>query len=330
MGRLAIRVRPRDPSEVEADLRAQDPAPETGHDPEEATERGSTGFVLDVKAAGTTDPKGKYDAAILAIVSVVSFVAAFAAASYNHLEPAAWLASVSGGCLIHLLFGRPVFRLARALSAESQRLRAALTCPYCHDQLDDEALVCDRDGCGAYYHEECWNECRRDYGGCAIYGCGTATAHAVGRFALQRRVWRLLVAAALFPPKLVKRLRESERQSFREVWERSRAYQSEISNDAGRTLVVGFFNATLSIAAALTFLSVFDVRTNQGLLSIGLLFVLLVPCVILFMRVPLAGHLTWAGSRLIARIFRDELAALSRADEGTFLARLSAGLGKKD
>lgn len=317
MGRLAIRVRPRDPSEVEADL--------AGHEAhaEPAVQRAPTDFVLDVKAAGATAPKGKYDAAILAVVSVVSVVAACVMMNTGYYVESGVPWSVAGGCLIHLLFGRPAFGLARALSAESQRLRAALTCPYCHDQLDESAMVCDRDGCGAYYHEECWNECSRDYGGCAIYGCGTASAHAVGRFALQRRVWRLLVAAALFPPKLVKRLRESERENFRQVWQRSRAYQRGISHDVGRTLLIGFVNLIVVVAAAIAIVAA---GTTETMLWLGAL----IPFVILFMRVPLASHFVWAGSRLIARIFRDELAALSRADEGTFLARLSAGLGKKE
>jgi hypothetical protein len=67
-------------------------------------------------------------------------------------------------------------------------------------------------------------------------------------------------------------------------------------------------------------------------LAVGVVVVALVVTVvfpILFVRFPLAGHFTWFLSRAVASVFRAELAALSRADEGTFLARLISGAGKK-
>ena len=58
---------------------------------------------------------------------------------------------------------------------------------------------------------------------------------------------RLLIAAALFPPKMVKRLRESEDIKFSDVWRRSREYQLELSHDNRRTLTVGAMNLAFSL-----------------------------------------------------------------------------------
>jgi hypothetical protein len=239
--------------------------------------------------------------------------------------------AVSLGCLIHLVLVRPVFLLKRSLAAENARLRAALTCPYCRDTLPtDAAMACDRPGCGAFYHDECWAECRGSYGGCAIYACGSGSAHAVGRFGLQRHLLRLLIAALLFGPRTVKRLQESERESFREVWRRSRAYQQGISNSAGRTLAVGALNLVLTgISLGVVGLTVTLLGASPEVVVVTLcLLGLALP--VAFMRLPLGAHFTWGVSRLLAAAFRAELAALRRADEGTFLARLAAGLGKKD
>jgi hypothetical protein len=106
----------------------------------------------------------------------------------------------------HLLLVRPVAYAIRRLRSDDARLRAALACPYCKDHLPpDSAVACERTGCGAHYHLDCWSECRRDYGGCAIFGCGSKDGREVGSFALTRRLVWQLIATALFPPKLAKR-----------------------------------------------------------------------------------------------------------------------------
>lgn len=261
-------------------------------------------------------------------------------------HPVAWSLglSVAIGFGVDRLAVAPVVRLARLLGAETARLRAALACPYCKDALPEAAAIaCDRKGCGAFYHEECWAECGASYGGCAIYGCGSKSGHAVGRFALQRHVLRLLVAAALFPPRFVKRIQEGERQSFREVWRQAREYQRDVSRSDARTLLVGGANAAVCIGLALVLAARLSAwlderryvarwwrEVDDGMTWFLLLCLALCVLPVLLMRVPLAAHFAWGVKRLVGRIFRDELAALRRADEGTFLARLAGGAGKKD
>lgn len=256
----------------------------------------------------------------------------------RHDMPVVWSLGLGVGAaalLDRLLIG-PLVRFGLRLGAESARLRAALACPYCKDALlDDAAIACDRQGCGAFYHGECWAEVGATYGGCAIYGCGSRTGHAVGRFALQRHVLRLLLAAALFTPKLVRRIQETERQSFRDVWRRAREYQAAISRDEGRTLALGCVNLILcmvgtgGLVSVLVELGIGVQRWSEGA---QVAFVLAVPCALAlaFLRMPLAGHFGRGASKLLGRVFRDELAALGRADQGTFLARLAGGAGKKD
>ncbi|MDC3379036.1 hypothetical protein OAX78_01980 [Planctomycetota bacterium] len=243
------------------------------------------------------------------------------------LGPAACL-TAGLGCLLHGVLGRPLTRAILAMRQETSRLRAALTCPYCRDTVERSALVCDRDGCGATYHEECWEECRKGYGGCAIYGCGCTTAREVGRFALQRRFWRLLVAAALFPPKAVKRLREIEGDSFRDAWARARDRQRQISSNDTSSVMYGVINGAICIAACLGLFRLED----TGVIGKSAVLALLIPLLllpVLVIRMPLLATFGWLSSKVLARVFRTELAALDRADAGTVLGRLLAGVGKK-
>lgn len=278
---------------------------------------------LNLQRAGK-QAESPLDTWILVGVSVAAWVAFVAAA-----EPvaAACALSVALGCMVHLALSRPIYRMAQAISAESERLRAALTCPYCRDHLsEDAAMVCDRTGCGAFYHVECWDEIRPVYGGCAIYGCGSSQAHLVGRFALQRRLLRLLLAAALFPPNMVKRLRDSERISFREVWRDARQIQTDISNSTSRTLIYGLLNFAVCLGLAIALVETEVMRPRTPWTVLAFLGILVLP--ILLIRMPLIGSFSWGASRLLASVFREELAALSRADEGTFLARLANYTGK--
>lgn len=240
------------------------------------------------------------------------------------------------GAADRLLIG-PLVRFGRRLGAESARLRAALACPYCKDTLpEDAAIACDRKGCGAFYHEECWAEVGAAYGGCAIYGCGCKTGHAVGRFALRRHVLRLLLAAALFPPRIVKRIQETERQSFRDVWRRAREFQGEVSRSPVKTIGAGLGYLVIAAALALALGQVTEAIGGRSrgdevawfVLAVWPLAIILIP--LLLIRLPLTGHFAWGLWRVVGRVFRDELAALGRADQGTFLARLAGGAGKKD
>jgi len=224
---------------------------------------------------------------------------------------------------------RPVQLFLRRMASEAARLRAALACPYCRAGLeDDRALGCDRPGCGALYHEACWDECRGSYGGCAIYGCGSKTAHGIGWFALQRRVWRVVVAAVLFTPRVVQRLQAAERATLREEWRRAREVQRGISASIADVLVVGLVNAFVCVGGSLLLIYLSQLKVVRIAVVIwGSLALMGVS--IAFMRAPLVGVFLWGVLRVVARLFRDELALLQRADAGTFLARLAGGAGKK-
>lgn len=73
------------------------------------------------------------------------------------------------------------------------------TCPYCRDAIPSGAFAeaCERVGCGARYHAECWSECRARYGGCAVYGCGSIFASPFGRAPASPPPEPALVRAAL-------------------------------------------------------------------------------------------------------------------------------------
>lgn len=263
----------------------------------------------------------------LALLGTATLAAALALGSATPVLTGA-LFAVGVGLLLDFAAAGPL-RVVRRLGADTARLRAALACPYCRDRLPEDAAVgCDRAGCGALYHEECWVECRASYGGCAIYGCGCTTGHPVGRFALRRHVLRLALAAALFPPKLVRRLQEREREGWRDVWARARRYQEAVSWSAPRTLLVGLVN--LAISAAILSTLVMDLGLVSSAPRLLLLLIGTVGLPIVLMRLPLGTHAAWGVARLVARVFRDELAALRRADEGTFLARLVRSGGKKE
>ena len=101
------------------------------------------------------------------------------------------------------------------------RVRAALTCPFCRDGVARrDAVVCKRDGCGAVYHQECWDECLQDYGGCAVFGCECRGARTISRVGLLWRWLRLLVAAVLFPPRVITALNSEEAVSHATPWGR--------------------------------------------------------------------------------------------------------------
>lgn len=254
-------------------------------------------------------------------------------------EWVAWVRSLGLGCLLLAFPIYPALLVARAARAEADRLRTALACPYCRDGIQTpEAMACARPGCGALYHAECWREVRPTYGGCAIYGCGSTAAHPVGRFAIQRRIWRLVVAAAFFPPTAVRRLRQTDPRTFRDLWAEARTYQRGVSEDARRSLAVGALDALLVVPpCTAAVIAIVEDPGRVGLaassielvgLVVLLVFLLGAASSVALMRLPLVAMFGGGVARLVARMFREELAALGRADEGTFLARLAGGLGK--
>ncbi len=233
----------------------------------------------------------------------------------------------------HVALVRPAFRTAARLHADRARLRAALACPYCKDALGDEAVGCDRAGCGALYHRECWDECRESYGGCAVYGCGCTTTRELGRFALRRRALRLLLAAALFPPRVVRRLRggggEDGKSLLRWAWDEAVAVQENASASCGQSLLVGGVNLGLCALLA-SWLQTVRWIERDGATGLIVLAAVTVAAVTL-MRLPLLTQLTWNLLGVFTDALASEVVALARADAGdeTVLGRLARGAGGK-
>lgn len=234
----------------------------------------------------------------------------------------------------HVLLVRPLCRTAGRLHADRARLRAALACPYCKDAVADEAVGCERSGCGALYHRECWDECRASYGGCAVYGCGCTTARDVGRFALRRRALRLLLAAALFPPRVVQRLRAGGadgRGLLRWAWEEAVAVQEYASASCSQSLLVGGVNLGLCLAL-MKWLLELPLFPTWDPLAVPKIVGLVAVAAVVLMRLPLLSQLTWNVLGVLTEALAGEVSALARADagEGTVLGRLARGGGKKD
>src|SRR5579883_397187 len=232
------------------------------------------------------------------------------------------------------------------------RLRQALVCPYCRDEVGrDGTVICARKGCGALYHRECWGECAERYGGCAIYGCSSRKCREGSAAGYLLRLARLAVAAALFPPRVARAFTSSERESFRAVYRRAVRFSNlfAASNDPAENpprkmalyVLVSF---PLALTLTLTFIRLVVVPRPRHFvdaigaflahdwavvkfyfLVAGLTFVL--PRI--FALPPAVLYYTY---RSIAEVLRGELAALARADAGggTVLGRLMAGFGKKE
>jgi hypothetical protein len=208
-----------------------------------------------------------------------------------------------------------MLRLLRRLRGEDDRLQSALTCPYCKDDFRlPEATVCGRDGCGAFYHPECWDECCRSYGGCGVYGCGCTRGHEVGPDALQRRMRRMLLAAALFPPRAVRRLSDMHGEGLRAVYADAVEQRDAIARSPRRSFRVGIFAMAASFLVAMLVIANADpnwVRSDGFAYVIPIFFLVPLP----FFAAPFFAYLFWGLVRWLARGFRGELAALGRAEK---------------
>ncbi len=218
------------------------------------------------------------------------------------------------------------------------RLGQALVCPYCRDGVDREGtVICGRDKCGALYHRECWDECSQAYGGCAVYGCSSRKCREVSAAGWIIRLTKLIVAAALFPPRAVKALRKNEMESAASVYRRAVAASRGIyvwtNEGTGRQLWFVGAGVILSyIVAVPIMMSVPMYRLNDAigysLIPIfGLpFFMLVLPYLV---ALPFVFALTFG--RALKRVLEAEFAALERADQGggTVLGRLAAGFGAK-
>lgn len=224
------------------------------------------------------------------------------------------------------------------------RIREALVCPYCRDEVTRRAtVVCARRGCGALYHRECWDECAAQYGGCAIYGCEARSCREVSVAGYLLRILRLILAAILFPPRIVQAIQKHEDAPLRTIYESARRYAGRIDprtargGDAfvcfvlyliglGPVLAASFFGI-LALAPFLEGIPLW------GILALGLVALVVTVSCAIFLPVPVSLVLAMGfhGLRLAARALRAEVSALARADAGggTVLGRLRLGLGKK-
>lgn len=217
-------------------------------------------------------------------------------------------------------------------------MREALRCAFCRDQVArGDVVACARRACGALYHRACWEECRADYGACAVMGCGSTRAREVSLLGWGVRLLRLLVAALLFPPRLVRAVRAQQGEALggtlRRAW--SIAVRVLPSFDERR-------NGPLKLVMYMLTTGPVCVGFILGLRWLGLLeqghpaWALLVFGAMLasaiFAPVPLALLLVLAFLlvRALAAALAGEVSALVRAEEpGGLVARLARGAGKK-
>lgn len=201
------------------------------------------------------------------------------------------------------------------------RVRAALRCPYCHDQVGRQgALACARGGCGALYHRECWEECAR-WDGCAALACGSREAREVSALGYLVRCMRLLLAALLFPRRLARALRATERAGVTSIFRRAldAAWVLVPSSDASKNGPGKFMLHLLSAVPALYLVFVLAERADQS--GSPAAFVLATPIVymglMLFAPFLLALVATtgFYALRALALAFRSELAAFGRQDD---------------
>lgn len=206
------------------------------------------------------------------------------------------------------------------------RIRAALRCPYCHDQVGRVATVgCARPGCGALYHRECWDEVAR-WSGCAALGCGSREAREVSAAGYLVRVARLLLAALLFPRRIVRRLREQDEAGALSLYRRALdlAWVALPSTDPSKNgpLKLGLILASVIpvgaiLGAASALLPTGDPQLGQSTptwaaVAIAALFIPAWVCFPFLMALAVA--LVLHAGLAVGRAFRRELAAFARAE----------------
>ncbi len=242
------------------------------------------------------------------------------------LTPAAATFAVS--LLFHALQGEDV----------NSRLRQALVCPYCRDSVGREGtVICARNKCGALYHRECWDECARQYGGCAVYGCSAKKCREVTATGFALRLARLLLAAALFPPRAVRAIRNNETESALSIYRRAvaaskRVYLWTNANGQRQQTIVLLAGVPLSYLL-LAALGYFDGMHTDRDLPIFLVVAFTVPFLMLAIPylVAIPVVFTFFFALAMKRALESEFSALERADQGggTVLGRLRLGLGSK-
>ena len=240
---------------------------------------------------------------------------------------------------------------AEAPAARS-RVRQALVCPYCRDEVQRRGTVaCARRRRGALYHRECWEECATQYGGCAVYGCESRKSREITALGYFWRLLRLFLAALLFPPRFARAIKrhhdDGPASIFRVALARARETRQWFKAKNLWPVVVIFVGIPLAmglIAGGLwlldAVLSSREPRSSGALFALILFLLTVGPFVAAFTTAiwvpPLVAFFLTLGfyaAKVLALALRSELAGLTRADEGggTVLGRLRAGGGgKKD
>jgi hypothetical protein len=235
------------------------------------------------------------------------------------------------------------------------RVHEALVCPYCRDTVKKRGtLACARRGCGALYHRECWEECSSHYGGCAVFGCESKRAKEVSAAGYLWKLARVLLAALIFPPRLVRALAQDERTESerKSLGKRSLAYAALLNpmTASGVNALVCFllylgalpavFSVYLWIITPLlkhpppwTEQAPWAHATDDSHEGLAFLIGAIAVLIAVFLPVPV-GFLLALGfnvMKLVSHVLRGEVASLGRADEGgtTVLGRLRSGEGKK-
>ncbi|MCA8923977.1 MAG: hypothetical protein KDD82_19360 [Planctomycetes bacterium] len=214
------------------------------------------------------------------------------------------------------------------------RVREALVCPYCRDQVvRDDVIACASRSCGALYHRECWEHCQTEYGSCAALGCGSTALREISAAGYVYRILRLFVAAILFPPRALRAWRATPRDSsvYRDAHERARqGLTAFVDHPAGLLLVVvALVVLSYAMVGGILYgayrLKGTSVLTSWVIFSVFFFTPLLVPVLsyVLTYQLVLGFHLARAA-------LAGEFAALDRADRGpmSYLARIAASVAQ--
>jgi hypothetical protein len=234
------------------------------------------------------------------------------------------------------------------------RVHEALVCPYCRDTVKKRGTVaCARRGCGALYHRECWEECSAQYGGCAVFGCESKRAKEVSAAGYVLKLARLLLAAVLFPSRLVRKIGEEERRG-RSLWQRSLEEARRLDPrrakgaDAVGVLVVYVpaLGGGMVLSMYVALCAVYGVEGARALpdwhvplqdhivqlLTVLVFAVTVIAAALIPLLIGVVLALGLNFMRLLGRVFLAEVSAMARADQGgtTVLGRLRSGEGKKE
>jgi hypothetical protein len=206
------------------------------------------------------------------------------------------------------------------------RVSEALVCPHCRDGVSRSGTVaCARRGCGALYHRECWEECARQYGGCAIYGCESRESKEVSLPGWVARVARLFLVAKLLAPRVPGALGSSVKRA---VGPSSPEGTLVLFTGGALVLALGF---PLVLGVVFHAPAPAQAPVSDGVLAVQLLAAFSFMCVSPLLAFMFLLSLLWVGARSLHIFFTSELAALARADdpESTVLGRLRSGEGGK-